>query len=841
MFERFTKRVKIILDIARKEALKFGHNKVEPEHILLAMLQEGEGVGVAILNYLGVETERLKYELEKTIKRGVPFYTGELPLSTSSKRVLEYSVREAQYFGHSYIGSEHLLLGIILETDSLPAQILRKFGVTIERARNILEEILRDLEPGITPYSIEEREDFYYRESSHRTSTTYKKQKTPALDTFGRDLTKLALEGKLDPVIGRKKEIERVIQILCRRKKNNPVLLGEPGVGKTAIVEGLAQNIAYGKIPEILKDKRIVMIDLPSIVAGTKYRGEFEQRVKVVLDEIRNAGNIIIFIDEIHTLVGAGGAEGAIDASNILKPVLSRGEIQCIGATTLDEYRKYIERDGALERRFQPVIVNPPTVEETIEILKGLKEKYEEHHKLKISDEAIEAAAKLSDRYITDRFLPDKAIDLIDEAASQKRLKLYKEPKEIKDLEEEIISLEKEKEKALKTQNYELLTSIRDKERELKNKIDFLRENFMNLISEEEKTLTKENIAEIVSQWTGIPVSQLCKEEKEKLLEMEKYLHKVVVGQDEAIETISKAIRRSRAGLKDIRKPIGSFLFLGPTGVGKTLLARALAEFLFGDEDALIQIDMSEYMEKFSISRLIGAPPGYVGYEEGGQLTEKVRRRPYSVILFDEIEKAHPDVFNLLLQILEDGRLTDSFGRSVSFKNTVIILTSNIGTEILKNKSVIGFLTPEEKTSFENLKNEILEKVKKTFRPEFLNRLDDIIIFHPLTQEHLLKIVDIEIDKVKERLNELKVNLIVSDEAKKFLVEKGTNPEFGARPLKRTISRYIEDPLSEEILKGTFKDGDTIVVERKGLFLVFIKKEGESIETPKNPVGISNY
>jgi len=841
MFERFTKRVKIILDIARKEALKFGHNKVEPEHILLAMLQEGEGVGIAILNYLGVETERLKYELEKTIKRGVPFYSGELPLSASSKRVLEYSVREAQYFGHSYIGSEHLLIGIILEADSLPAQILRKFGVTVEKARNIMEEILRDLEPGVAPYPVEEKEDFYYRDSSHKTSTAYKKQKTPALDTFGRDLTKLALEGKLDPVIGRKNEIERVIQILCRRKKNNPVLLGEPGVGKTAIVEGLAQNIAYGKIPEILKDKRIVMIDLPSMVAGTKYRGEFEQRVKVVLDEIRNSGNIIIFIDEIHTLVGAGGAEGAIDASNILKPVLSRGEIQCIGATTLDEYRKYIERDGALERRFQPVIVNPPTVEETIEILKGLREKYESHHKLKISDEAIEAAAKLSDRYIADRFLPDKAIDLIDEAASQRRLKLYKEPKEIKALEEEIASLEKEKERAFKEQDYELLTSIRDKERELKNKIDYLRENFMNLISEEEKTLTKENIAEIVSQWTGIPVSQLCREEKEKLLEMEKYLHKIVVGQDEAIETISKAIRRSRAGLKDIRKPIGSFLFLGPTGVGKTLLARALAEFLFGDEDALIQIDMSEYMEKFSISRLIGAPPGYVGYEEGGQLTEKVRRRPYSVILFDETEKAHPDVFNLLLQILEDGRLTDSFGRSVSFKNTVIIMTSNIGTEILKNKSVIGFLTPEEKISFENLKSEILEKVKKTFRPEFLNRLDDIIIFHPLTQEHLIKIVEIEIDKVKERLNELKVNLIVSEEAKKFLVEKGTNPEFGARPLKRTISRYIEDPLSEEILKGTFKEGDNIIVERKGLFLVFAKKEGESGETKKNPVGVSNH
>ncbi|MCM8784984.1 MAG: ATP-dependent Clp protease ATP-binding subunit [Candidatus Omnitrophica bacterium] len=840
MFERFTKRVKVILDMARREALKYGHNKVEPEHILLAMLEEGGGVGIAVLNYLGVETDRLKYELGKVIKRGIPFYSGELPLSTTSKRVLEYSIREAQAFGHSYIGSEHLLLGILLESESIPAQILRRFGVTVDKARNILEEILKDLESGVTPFLTEEKEEHYEKEPFHKTSTTYKKQKTPTLDIFGRDLTKLAVEGKLDPVIGREREIERVIQILCRRKKNNPVLLGEPGVGKTAIVEGLAQQIAFGKVPEILKDRRIVMIDLPSMVAGTKYRGEFEQRVKVVLDEIRNSGNVIIFIDEIHTLVGAGGAEGAIDASNILKPVLSRGEIQCIGATTLDEYRRYIEKDGALERRFQPIMVNPPTVEETIEILKGLREKYESHHKIKISDEAIEAAAKLSDRFISDRFLPDKAIDLIDEAASQKRLKLYKEPQEIIKLQKEVELLEKEKEKALKEQDQELLISIRDKERELKNKIDYLKENLMNLIPNEKKILTKENIAEVVSQWTGIPVSQLCKEEKEKLLEMENYLHKIVVGQDEAIEKISKSVRRSRAGLKDIRKPIGSFLFLGPTGVGKTLLARALAEFLFGDEDALIQIDMSEYMEKFSISRLIGAPPGYIGYEEGGQLTEKVRRRPYSVILFDEIEKAHPDVFNLLLQILEDGRLTDSFGRAVSFKNTVIIMTSNIGTEILKNKSVIGFLTPEEKTSFENSKNEIIEKVKKTFRPEFLNRLDDIIIFHPLTQEHLLKIVEIEVGKVRERLKELKVNLIVTDEAKKFLVEKGTNPEFGARPLKRAISRYVEDPLSEEILKGNFIEGDDIIVDKKENFLVFKKKEGDSIENKEKPVSISH-
>ncbi len=839
MFERFTKRVKVILELARKEALKYGHSRVEPEHILLGMMEEGQGVGIAILHSLGVEIERLKYEIEKVMKVSVPLYRGDIPLSPASKRVLEYSIREAQFLGHSYIGSEHLLIGILLESDSIPAQILRKFGVTPERARSVLDELLREGEEYYS-YPLEDKEESRFKEQQYRISQYQKKHKTPALDTFGKDLTKLALEGKLDPVIGREKEIERVVQILCRRKKNNPVLLGEPGVGKTAIVEGLAQKIVRGETGEILKDKRIVMLDLPGMVAGTKYRGEFEQRIKVVLDEIKNAGNVIIFIDELHTLVGAGGAEGAIDASNILKPALSRGEIQCIGATTLDEYRKYIEKDGALERRFQPVIVNPPSVEETIEILKGLREKYEEHHKLKISDEAIEAAAKLSDRFISDRFLPDKAIDLIDEACSQKRLNLYREPAEISKIEEELKLLEKEKENAFKNQDYELLTSIRDRERELKNRIDYLRSEWMNLIPEEKKVVTKENIAEVVSQWTGIPISQLCKEEKEKLLEMEDYLHKIVVGQDDGINTISRAIRRSRAGLKDVRRPIGSFLFLGPTGVGKTLLAKALAEFLFGNEDALIQIDMSEYMEKFSISRLIGAPPGYVGYEEGGQLTEKVRRRPYSVVLFDEIEKAHPDVFNLLLQILEDGHLTDSFGRRVSFKNTIIIMTSNIGTDIFKNKSIIGFASQEEEFSFDNLKEEILERVKKTFRPEFLNRIDDIVIFHPLTKEHLLKIVDLEIDKVRERLKELKVDIIVSDEVKQFLIEKGTNPEFGARPLRRTISRYLEDPLSEEILKGNFVEGDIVKVEKKGFNIIFTKKEkGENVEEKENPVNVS--
>ena len=840
MFERFTKRVKTVLDLARREAVKFGYNKIEPEHLLIAMIEEGQGMGIAMLHYLGIDTQKLKYELEKMMKIGVPLYTGEIPLSDQTKRILELSVKEAQFMGHNYIGTEHLLLGLIAETETLPSKILRKAGVTLNKARDILDTLLS--EPGTKTVSYGQQRE---KISPHPYTlpSSSKKSKTPALDTFGRDLTKLALEGKLDPVIGREKEIERVTQILCRRKKNNPVLLGEPGVGKTAIVEGLAQRIASEKVPEILKDKRIVMIDLPSMVAGTKYRGEFEERVKALLREIkRAAGKYLLFIDELHTLVGAGAAEGAIDASNILKPALSRGEIQCIGATTLDEYRKYIEKDGALERRFQPVMVNPPTVEETIEILKGLREKYELHHRLKITDKALEAAAKLSDRYIADRFLPDKAIDLIDEAASQKRLKLYNPPKELEKLENEIKRVTEEKEKAIRNQDYELAASLRDKERELKNRFDYLKENWTKLIPEEERVVDEENIAEVVSQWTGIPVSQLRKEEKERLLEMEKELHKVVVGQDEAISAVSRAIRRSRAGLKDKRRPIGNFLFLGPTGVGKTLLARALAEFLFGDENALIQIDMSEYMEKFAITRLIGAPPGYVGYEEGGQLTERVRRRPYSVILLDEIEKAHPEVFNLLLQVLEDGRLTDSFGRSVSFQNTILIMTSNIGTDIFKNKSVIGFMPEEEETSFKNMKEKIMERVKKTFRPEFLNRLDEIVVFHPLTPEHLLQIVELELSKVAERLKEMDIEIVVSEKAKRFLMEKGTNPEFGARPLKRTISRYVEDPLSEEILKNSFPKHSTILVDRKGEMLVFkLIKKGEKIEANSGSTSITSH
>jgi ATP-dependent Clp protease ATP-binding subunit ClpC len=825
MFERFTERVKILLDFARKEAVKYGHNRIEPEHIFLAMLSDIQGVGVAMLHHMGIEFQKMKQEVEKNMKIGVPVYVGDLPLSTQSKKVLEIAVKEAQFYMSNYIGTEHVLLGIIAEEETLPSKILRKNGITLKIAREIFEEILNS------------PQQKFGGDNRRFSSQSYQKGKTTALNAFGRDLTQFAEEGKLDPVIGREKEIERLMQILCRRKKNNPVLIGEPGVGKTAIVEGLAEKIVSGRAPGILKDKRVIMLDLAAIVAGTKYRGEFEQRIKIVLDEIKNSRNVIIFIDEIHTLVGAGGAEGAIDASNILKPALSRGEIQCIGATTLDEYRKYIERDGALERRFQTVIVNPPSVVETVEILKGLREKYELHHHLKISDGAIEAAAILSDRYITGRFLPDKAIDLIDEAASHKRLKIYNPPEDIEKIEVEIREVTKEKESAIKQQDYEKAASLRDKERELKNKIDNSREDWSNLIPEEEKIITEENIAYIVSQWTGVPISQIRKEEKERLLEMEMFLHKMVIGQDEAISAISRAIRRSKAGLKDKRRPIGSFLFLGPTGVGKTLVGRALAKFLFGDEQALIQIDMSEYMEKFSLSRLIGAPPGYIGYEEGGQLTEKIRRRPYSVILLDEIEKAHPEIFNLLLQVLEDGRLTDSFGRSINFQNTILIMTSNLGTQIFKNRAVMGFQQGNEGNFYANLKDRIMEQVKKTFRPEFLNRLDEIITFHPLNNEHLLKIADIELTTVKERMQEKHITMIVSEKAKRFLIDKGTSPEFGARPLKRIISRYVEDPLSEEILKDLYTEGSTVIVdytasEEKLTFRIL--KKGDSLEKIKS-------
>ncbi len=832
MFERFTERVKSLLDFARKEAVKYGHNRIEPEHIFLAMLSDAQGVGVAMLHHMGIEFQKIKNDVERNMKIGVPVYVGDLPLSIQSKKVLELAVKEAQFYTNNYIGTEHILLGMIAAEETLPSRILQNNGITLKNARKIFEELLADPQ--------QKWSNFGRRYSPQ----PYQKNRLTALQAFGRDLTKLAGEGKLDPVVGREKEIERLTQILCRRKKNNPVLIGEPGVGKTAIVEGLSEKIASGSAPEILRDKKLIMIDLAAIVAGTKYRGEFEQRIKMVLDEIKSSRNVIIFIDEIHTLVGAGGAEGAIDASNILKPALARGEIQCIGATTLDEYRKYIEKDGALERRFQPVAVNPPSVEETIKILNGLKEKYELHHHLKISDGAIRSAAVLSDRYITGRFQPDKAIDLIDEAASHQRLKLFNPPEEMEKLELEIREVTREKENAIKKQDYEKAASLRDRERELKNRADEFRENWHSLIPEEQRVITEENVAVIVSQWTGVPVSRICSEEKERLLEMENSIHETLIGQEEAISAISRAIRRSRAGLKDKKKPIGSFLFLGPTGVGKTLAGRALAKFLFGDERALIQIDMSEYMEKFSISRLIGAPPGYVGYEEGGQLTERIRRRPYSVVLLDEIEKAHPEIFNLLLQVLEDGRLTDSFGRSVDFRNAVLIMTSNLGSHVFKNRAVIGFRQENGEDDFPgSIKDRMMEQVRNTFRPEFLNRIDEIIIFHPLNRGHLWKIAELELSAVCERMKEHRITLEVSDRAKKFLIEMGTSPEFGARPLKRVISRYVEDPLSEEMLKDIYPQNSTILVDcpRGGKKLTLrISKKGEDLEKITDSVAVSS-
>ncbi|HOL49150.1 MAG TPA: ATP-dependent Clp protease ATP-binding subunit, partial [bacterium] len=775
-FERFTKRVKTVLELARQHAIRYGHAQIETEDVLLGLIDEGQGMGVAVLHFLKIDPEHIRFELEKSIRVGIPLLSSaEIPLSPGVKRVLALSYRQAQYFGHSYVGTEHLLIGLVAEEEGHAARVLVRFGLTVDSIRKAIEGLLWG-----EPENVSKGK----QHSSQHTSQPQTKSKTPTIDSYGKDLTQLAEGKKLDPVIGREKEIERVTQILCRRKKNNPVLLGEAGVGKTAIVEGFAQRIASGNIPEILKHKRIIMIDLASLVAGTKYRGEFEQRVKLLLDEIKQNKNIIIFIDELHTLVGAGGAEGAIDASNILKPALSRGEIQCIGATTFDEYRKYIEKDAALERRFQPVVINPPTVQETIEILWGLRPKYEEHHKLKIIDEALVLAAKLADRYITGRYLPDKAIDLVDEAASKQRLLFSNTPVELEELEKRAAQLVNLQEQATIQQDFEKAARIRDRLREIRSRINEVKLSWEKAQPDTHRIVTGKDIAEIVSKWTGIPLSQLCKEEREKLLEMEEHLHRVVVGQDEAISAVSRAIRRSRAGVKDQKRPIGSFLFLGPTGVGKTLLARALAEFLFGDDQALIQIDMSEYMEKFAISRLIGAPPGYVGYEEGGQLTEKVRRRPYSVVLLDEIEKAHPDVFNLLLQVLEEGRLTDSFGRSVSFQNGILILTSNIGTQHLKNRSAIGFQENKEEIPYSAVKARILDEIKKTFRPEFLNRLDEIIVFHPLEQEHLLKIVDLEVGKVAERLKEQGFTISLTSEAREFLKNMGTDPQFGARPLR---------------------------------------------------------
>ena len=804
MFNRFTERARKVILLAKEEAKRFNHDYIGTEHILLGLVREGEGVAAAVLASFGLTPDKIRIEVEKLVQPGpTTVISGDLPFTPKAKKVMELATEEARALGHNYIGTEHLLLGLIREGEGVASQVLMNLGLELEKVRGEVMNLLGSAIPGY--------------EMGQKVS----RAKTPALAAFGRDLTKLAKDNKLDPVIGRKNEIERVIQILSRRTKNNPVLLGEAGVGKTAIVEGLAQKIVVGDIPELLRDKRIMILDLALMIAGTKYRGQFEERIKAVMDEIKRSDDIIVFIDELHTLVGAGGAEGAIDASNILKPALSRGEIQCIGATTLDEYRKYIEKDAALERRFQTIMVEPPTVDQTIEILKGLRDKYEAHHRVKFTDEAIEAAAKLSDRYISGRYLPDKAIDLIDEAGARARLSVMTAPPDVKHIEERIEALKKEKEQSVKGQDFEKAAKFRDEERKLKEELNKVNKDWKESRGRFEPNVSDEDIAVIVSKWTGIPIVKLEEKEQEKFLKMEQGMHKRVIGQDEAISAIAHAVRRSRAGIKDPRRPIGSFIFLGPTGVGKTLVARALAEFMFGDEDAIIQLDMSEYMEKFNISRLVGAPPGYVGYEEGGQLTEKVRRRPYSVVLLDEIEKAHPDVFNLLLQMLEEGRLTDSFGRKVDFKNTIIIMTSNIGAETLKKQGSIGFKSQEEEVTYQTMKAKLLEEVKKVFKPEFLNRVDDTIVFRPLTRDDLEHIVEIEIKEVESRLKDQKIFIELAKEAKDFLIERGFDKIFGARPLKRTIQRFLEDPLAEEIIKGNYKNGANVKVAAKADHLEF--------------------
>jgi ATP-dependent Clp protease ATP-binding subunit ClpC len=820
MFNRFTERARRVILLAKEEAKRFNHDYIGTEHLLLGLIREGEGVAAAVLMSLGLDPTKIRTEVEKLVQPGSSAsVSGDIPFTPKAKKAIELSMEEARQLGHNYIGTEHLLLGLIKEGEGVASEVLLNLGLDAARVRDEVMQILGSATPGFTS-----------GQSDRPTGAKATTGKTPAIDAFGRNLTQLARQGKLDPVIGRTIEIERVIQILSRRTKNNPVLLGEAGVGKTAIVEGLAQKIINGDVPELLKDKKIIILDLALMVAGTKYRGQFEERIKALMDEIKKSEDIILFIDEFHILVGAGGAEGAIDASNILKPALSRGEIQCVGATTLDEYRKYIEKDAALERRFQTIMVDPPSVEETVKILNGLRDRYEAHHKVRYTDAALEAAAKLSERYISGRFLPDKAIDLIDEAGSRTRLSTMVAPPELKKLEEKVGDIKLEKEAAVKSQGFEKAAKLRDDERKAKEAYKNAQKKWKESRNKEEISVTEEDIATIVSRWTGIPLMRLEEKESEKFLKMEQEVSKRVIGQEEAIKVIAQAVRRSRAGIKDPKRPIGSFIFLGPTGVGKTLLGKALAEFMFGNENAIIQLDMSEYMEKFNVSRLVGAPPGYVGYEEGGQLTEKVRRKPYSVVLLDEIEKAHPDVFNLLLQVFEDGRLTDSFGRKVDFRNTIVIMTSNVGAQTLKKQGALGFKSADEEANYEQMKVRLMDEVKRTFKPEFLNRVDDIIVFRKLTKENLEKIVELEIVEVQKRLHEREIKLEISQKAKNFLIEKGFDPIFGARPLKRTIQRFLEDPLSEAIIAGKFHTGGTIRIDVKVDRLVFdtAKKESQA-------------
>jgi ATP-dependent Clp protease ATP-binding subunit ClpC len=799
----FTPRAQQVLALARKEADRFNHNYVGTEHLLLGLIKLGQGVAVNVLQKMGLDLETVRMEVEKQVGSGPETkMVGNIPYTPRVKKVLALAGKEAKALQHSYVGTEHVLLGLLREGEGVAARVLKSLEVDIERTRN---EILKELDPN---FSAEDAEAVPAGDGSKRDG------KTPALRAFGRDLTELAKKGELDPVVGRADEIERVIQILCRRTKNNPVLIGEAGVGKTAIAEGLAQEIVSGNVPEILHGKKVITLDLALMVAGTKYRGQFEERIKAVMDEIRKNKNVILFIDEMHTIVGAGSAEGAMDASNIIKPALSRGEMQCIGATTLNEYRKYIEKDSALERRFQTVKVEAPSVEETILILKGIRPKYEAHHKAQILDESIEAAAKLSDRYLTGRFLPDKAIDVMDEAGSRARIAAMTRPPDVKDLEASIESIRAEKEAAIKAQDFEKAAALRDDEKKTKEKLEGILAEWRTSREEKVVTVTEDHIMHVVSKWTGVPLSRMEQAETQKLLAMEQDLKGKVIGQDEAVTAISKALRRSRADLKDPRRPIGSFVFLGPTGVGKTFLARTLAEFMFGDADALIQIDMSEYMEKFTASRLIGSPPGYVGHEEGGQLSEAVRRRPYAVVLFDEIEKAHPDVMHLLLQILEEGKITDSLGRKIDFRNTVIIMTSNAGAELIKKQTTLGFGAPTADAGHEAMRDKILEETKRVFKPEFLNRLDDTIVFRSLQKPDLERIVGLELEKVVARIKTKDIALRLDDGAKEFLIEKGYDPQYGARPMRRAVERYLEDPMAEEILRGTIKAGQTIRVSR---------------------------
>ncbi|MBX3365412.1 MAG: ATP-dependent Clp protease ATP-binding subunit [Phycisphaeraceae bacterium] len=839
MFERFTDRARKVMALANQEAQRFNHEYIGTEHILLGLVKEGSGVGANVLKNLDVDLRKVRLEVEKLVKAGPEMVTmGKLPQTPRAKKVIEYAIEEARNLNHNYVGTEHLLLGLLREQDGVAAQVLMNLGLKLEEVR---EEVLN-----LLGASAENGEEAGLGAgggggpSASADPRAKGKSKTPALDSFGRDLTELAKEGQLDPVIGRQNEIERVVQVLCRRTKNNPVLLGEAGVGKTAIVEGLAQRIVSGEVPDILHERRLVVLDLAMMVAGTKYRGQFEERIKAVMNEVRRARNVILFIDELHTLVGAGGAEGAIDASNVLKPALARGEIQCIGATTFDEYRKYIEKDAALARRFQAITVDPPNNEQTVEILKGLRDRYEQHHRVQITDAAIKAAVELSGRYITGRVQPDKSIDVIDEAGARVRIRSMTKPPDLADIEAEIERLNVEKDEAVKAADYERAAQLRDKSEQARKKKEQLQQEWKARAQEIDGVVDEDVIGEVVSRMTGVPLQRMEKEEAARLLELEKELHKKVISQDEAIKAIAKAIRRARAGLKDPKRPMGSFIFVGPSGVGKTLLSKALAEFMFGSEDTLIHLDMSEYMEKHNVSRLVGAPPGYVGYEEGGQLTEQIRRKPYSVVLLDEVEKAHPDVFNMLLQIMEEGRLTDSFGRHVDFRNTIIIMTSNIGADLIKGGGGFGFQKRDISGNYESIKSILMKEIERFFRPEFINRLDDIIVFHPLTKEDLVQIIEYEVGKLSKRLKEQSIDLSLDQSARDFLIEKGYNPDFGARPLRRAIGTYIEDPLSEMLLSGELHGKRRIVATRPAdqERLIFNTtdepepKEGNGTDTP---------